>query len=85
MPLSRQIRSKSTSTGGRAYFAGEDLAVVREDLLRHPVRPQSGQEAIPDQLGALPRHQPGGHTESGMGLFRSGGSAHGTQTLEVAG
>jgi len=35
MPFSRQMRSKSTSTAGLGEPAGEDLPVVREDLIGH--------------------------------------------------
>src|SRR6202022_109143 len=47
-------------------FAGEDLAVVGEHLLRHTVPAERGQEAIANQLSSLARHEPRRHTEPGM-------------------
>ena len=51
MPFSRQILSKSTSVALQAEAAGEDLAVVGQDLLGHPVALEGLDEEPADRPG----------------------------------
>jgi hypothetical protein len=46
--------------------AGEHLAVVGQDLLRHPVPAHRRGQPVTDGLGPLPRHQPCADTEPGV-------------------
>ena len=63
MPFSRQIRSNSTSTGCGPKPAGEDLAVVGEDLVGDAVAAQRLGEDRADGLGGRPSDQTGSDAE----------------------
>src|SRR5438270_5323908 len=47
-------------------FLGQHLAIVGKDLLGYAMRSHRGHEAIADQLGSLPRHQPRRHAKPGV-------------------
>ena len=67
IPFSRQIRSKSTSTGGWLNRPVNTFPLSVRIWLGHPVGPQRQRQALADPLRGLPDHQVRADRRTGSG------------------